>query len=169
MWTWSRRAAADRRRDSGFLLIEVLVTVAVASILLVALIRAFGATWSGITGVREEADAMIVARGVLEASTVRSVLAPGTQQGVAGRFAWAVGIVLDGTAPAASQSRPASSSNPSVVSVANAASDDDDADSDSDNARSAQPWNLYRINVVVTAPGGRRTSLESYKLGRAAQ
>src|SRR5687767_1981715 len=122
MWTWSRRAAADRRRDSGFLLIEVLVTVAVASILLVALIRAFGATWSGITGVREEADAMIVARGVLEASTVRSVLAPGTQQGVAGRFAWAVGIVLDGTAPAASQSRPASSSNPSVVSVANAAS-----------------------------------------------
>ena len=128
---------ARRQTSRGFVLIEVLVAVAVAAVLLVALLRAFVTTWSGISMVREEAEAMLVARTLISAVTPRDNAAEVSQQGKIGRYNWALEVTK---APVAA--RPA------------------DADAN------PFPWTLYRVDVVVTAPNGRRTSLETSRLSR---
>lgn len=83
---------AEQRNQAGFLLLEVLVAVAVTAILLVALIRAFNTIWHESSLVREEADGMIVANYVLDATTVRASLAPGVREGLSGRYKWTIAI-----------------------------------------------------------------------------
>jgi Tfp pilus assembly protein PilV len=131
---------AERKNSAGFILIEVLVAVAVAAVLLTALLRAFVTTWAGINTVREEAETMLIARSLVEAVAPRDNTAEVSQQGNMGRYTWAVEVKKAPVTPA-----PAAGSDP-------------------DNAI---PWTLYRIAVVVTAPNGRRTSLETNRLSRA--
>jgi prepilin-type N-terminal cleavage/methylation domain-containing protein len=127
---------AETRNKRGFVLIEVLVAVAVAGVILVALLRAFVGTWFGIAGVREDAEAMLIARNLIETAAPRSLAAELSQQGSLGRYSWALEVRR--------------------VPVAGAGSGED----------GGFHWALYRIGVVVTAPGGRRTSLETSRLGR---
>lgn len=127
-----------RKHNRGFVLIEVLVAVAVAAVLLVALSRSFMTTWSGISMVREEAEAMLIARTLISAVTPRDNAAEISQQGSTGRYSWALEVKK---AP--------------VVAAAAAA-----------NSETPFAWTLYRVGVVVTAPTGRRTSLETSRLSR---
>jgi prepilin-type N-terminal cleavage/methylation domain-containing protein len=126
-----------RKADRGFVLIEVLVAVGVAAVLLVALLRAFVSTWFGISTVREEAEAMLIARTLIASVTPRENTAELNQQGSIGRYNWALEVKKAPMAAAAG------------------------ADSETPFA-----WTLYRAGVVVTAPNGRRTSLETSRLSR---
>jgi prepilin-type N-terminal cleavage/methylation domain-containing protein len=126
-----------RKANRGFVLIEVLVAVAVAAVLLVALLRAFVSTWFGISTVREEAEAMLIARTLITAVTPRENAGELSQQGSIGRYNWALEVRKTAMSP--------------VVGT----------DSETPFA-----WTLYRAGVVVTAPSGRRTSLETSRLSR---
>ncbi len=77
-----------RNTNRGFVLIEVLVAVAVAGLILVALLKAFVNTWYGISTVREEAEAMMIARTLVSAVTPRENAAEASQQGSIGRYNW---------------------------------------------------------------------------------
>jgi len=119
-------------------MIEVLVAVAVAAVLLVALLRAFVSTWFGISTVREEAEAMLIARTLITAVTPRDNAGELSQQGSIGRYNWALEVKK---APIAASAAGADPEKPFA-------------------------WTLYRAGVIVTAPSGRRTSLETSRLSR---
>lgn len=136
---------AERKSNDGFVLIEVLVAVAVAAVLLTALLRAFVTTWQGVNTVREEAEAMLIARSLIGAVTPRDNTAEVSQQGNIGRYAWAVEVKQTVTAP------------PPAL-----------ADTEPGNVV-PNPWTLYRVAVVVTAPNGRRTTLATNRLSRPPQ
>jgi prepilin-type N-terminal cleavage/methylation domain-containing protein len=126
------------KNNRGFVLIEVLVAVAVAGVILVALSRAFISTWFGISTVREEAEAMLIARTLISAVTPRENASEIVQQGSIGRYNWALEVKR---APMAAPAAAAANETPF-------------------------PWTLYRVGVVVTAPNGRRTSVETSRLSR---
>jgi prepilin-type N-terminal cleavage/methylation domain-containing protein len=130
-------AVVRHKANRGFVLIEVLVAVGVAAVLLVALLRAFVSTWFGISTVREEAEAMLIARTLITAVTPRENAGELSQQGSIGRYNWTLEVRKAPIAPTAG------------------------ADSETPFA-----WTLYRAGVVVTAPSGRRTSLETSRLSR---
>jgi hypothetical protein len=178
---WSRRKPGDRARSEGFMLVEVLVTAAVAAVLLAALMRAFSSVWGGIGAVREETEAMLVARAVLEASTPRINVVPLTQEGMAGRYAWAISIVNTGVqtvAPAAGaqqqqpgqQSQMQSPGQQSQMQTGATSTLERDQGSNADEQDREDsretPWSLFRITVAVRAPSGRSTTLETYRLSR---
>jgi prepilin-type N-terminal cleavage/methylation domain-containing protein len=121
----------------GFVLIEVLVAVAVAGILLVIIVRSFVNTWYGIGVVREEAEAALIARSLINAVAPRENLSEVSQQGNVGRYRWAMEIKKVPLAPA------------------NAA--------DSEGNFS---WSLYRIGIAVTEPNGRRLRIETSRLSK---
>jgi Tfp pilus assembly protein PilE len=168
------------RRDTarGFILLEVLVASAVAAVLLAAVMRIFASTWSGIGTMREDADAMLVARTVIEASAPRANLAPGAQQGSTGRYAWNVVIVgpIAQTSPAVAtnftppgvQNASSSGNSTSQANTGNQTNtgNQGDPDNPNGNANNGPPWNLFRVIVAVRAPSGRRTLLETYRLSR---
>src|SRR5689334_6151243 len=85
-------AVARSNSKRGFVLIEVLVAVAVAGILLVIIVRSFVNTWYGIGVVREEAEAALVARSLINAVAPRENMAEVSQQGSTGRYKWAMEI-----------------------------------------------------------------------------
>jgi hypothetical protein len=178
---WSRRRPAEQGRSDGFILVEVLVTAAVAAVLLAALLRAFSTVWSGIGAVREDTEAMLVARAVIEASTPRHNLVPLTQQGTSGRYAWTISIAStgvqmsqsapegqnQGAAPVASMgvTGQANQDRPQPTADRNASPDNNNA-SDEEQTNKEPPWALFRIAVAVRAPSGRRTDLETFRLSR---
>jgi type II secretory pathway pseudopilin PulG len=155
---WWRRRPDKRHGARGFILIEVLVAAAVAAVLLAAVMRIFASTWSGVNSVREDADAMLVARNVLEAVAPRNNLAPGTQQGTSGRYAWTV--VITGPPAPAGGATGAGFGQPALQQAA--ASNNENAP----DASTGPPWSLFRIIVAVTAPSGRRTIIDTYRLSR---
>ena len=122
------------------MLIEVLVAVAVAGVILVALSRAFISTWFGISTVREEAEAMLIVRTLISAVTPRENASEIVQQGSIGRYNWALEV-----------KRVPMAAPPAAPAAAN---------------ETPFPWTLYRVGVVVTAPNGRRTSVETSRLSR---
>lgn len=126
-------------------MIEVLVAVAVAAVLLTALLRAFVTTWQGINTVREEAETMLIARSLISAVTPRDNTTELSQQGAMGRYTWALEVKRTVTTPPATL-----------------------VDADPENA-TPNPWTLYRVAVVVTAPNGRRTTLATNRLSRPSQ
>lgn len=134
-------AAARKRRTGGYVLLEVLVAVAVAAVIMGVLLRAFGTAWSGITSVRENAETMLLTRTLLATASRRDALTPGAQSGTLGRYAWTITTVKP----------------PAAAPVTNS--------ENGDNAE-ASAWSLYRLDVVVTAPSGRSTSLEAFRLGK---
>jgi len=187
----SSRRPDKRAGAAGFVLVEVLVTAAVAAVLLAALVRAFSSTWGGIGAVREETEAMLVARAVIEASTPRNNLVPLAQEGVIGRYAWSVAIANTGIGMAAAsadrtasgeaqpdQQRPFGSGpqgSPPLRSAGTLGRPGPDegrrpgepGGREADEAQDL-PWTLFRIAVSVRAPSGRRTNLETFRLSRPA-
>jgi type II secretory pathway pseudopilin PulG len=185
----SRRKPDERRHSAGFVLVEVLVTAAVAAVLLAAVMRAYSSLWSGIAAVREETEAMLVARAVIEASTPRINVVPLTQEGMTGRYAWSIGIEDTGIV-----ATPGQQTNPfdqqqqqqqprpgqiapmgqagllgagmQTASGSQPGDERNNADGQTDSRPQEQPWRLFRIAVAVRAPSGRRTSLETYRLSR---
>jgi Tfp pilus assembly protein PilV len=152
---WSRQKTVDRRGRAGFVLFEVLVATVVAAILLAALMRAFAGVWSGIATIREDVEAAIVARAVVEtAATSRSGLAARFQEGMSGSFRWTLAV-----AAARELSDPRAALASGMRREAGAPSD----------AMTGLPggWRLYRITAAVYGPGGRRTVLETLRLGLA--
>jgi prepilin-type N-terminal cleavage/methylation domain-containing protein len=135
----SRPTAADNSRNRGFVLIEVLVAVAVAAIIMAVLIRSFATTWSGIGAVREEAEAMLLARAMLEHEPLSRKLTPGVKTGTIGVYAWTV------TTAKASVAAPLKDPN---------------------DEQPVTPWALYRVVVVMSAPSGRSTTLETFQLAQ---
>jgi len=134
-----------RKANSGFVLLEVLVAVAVAGVILIALLRSFVTTWWGINTVREEAEAMLIARSLISSVAPRYNTNEVAQQGVIGRYRWTVEVKRTVTPP------------PQGLTT-----------SDPETAN-ANPWTLYRVAVVVTAPTGRRTTIATNRLSRPAQ
>ena len=181
---WSRRKPGKPRHAAGFMLVEVLVTAAVAAVLLGMLMRAFSSVWGGIGAVREDTEAMLVARAVIEASTPRINLVPLTQEGMAGRYAWAISIVSTGiqTISATEQTgqqqgqqgqqqgllqQQQQFGRPPPQNAQQPGTDNQpDADGNQQGANQEQPWTLFRITVAVRAPSGRRTTLETVRLSR---
>jgi prepilin-type N-terminal cleavage/methylation domain-containing protein len=135
----SRLTAAERRRAGGFVLIEVLVAVAVASIIMAVLIRGFATTWRGITAVREEAEAMLLARAMINHEPLSRKLTPGVKVGSIGAYTW---TVTTAKAP--------------VVAPVKA----------QDDEQPVSPWALYRVVIVMSAPSGRSTTLETFQLAQ---
>jgi prepilin-type N-terminal cleavage/methylation domain-containing protein len=121
----------------GFVLIEVLVAVAVAGILLVIIVRSFVNTWYGISVVREEAEAALIARSLINAVTPRENMREVSQEGNVGRYRWVMEIKKVPTTPV------------------NAADSEGNFN-----------WSLYRIGVAVTEPNGRRLRIETSRLSR---
>jgi hypothetical protein len=187
MSMWSRRRPDRHRRSAGFILVEVLVTAAVAAVLLAAVMRAYATLWSGIGAVREETEAMLVARAVIEASTPRINLVPLTQEGRTGRYVWSIAIVNTGIVSAAGQAsqqpeqqqqqgQPPPIGQPGLLGTGAQAGtthqQGDQQGNQQDNLNEGEsgprepPWTLFRISVAVRAPSGRRTDLETYRLSR---
>ncbi|MPZ56886.1 MAG: prepilin-type N-terminal cleavage/methylation domain-containing protein [Rhizobiales bacterium] len=169
---WWRRKPGEHRRNDGFALIEVLVTAAVAAVLLAALMRAFSSVWSGIGGVREETEAMLVARAAIDASTPRMNLVPITQEGMSGRYAWSISIANTGIQSVAAVQQgqnPPTPPNATGQATGQSVPGRQTAEGDQDEETNREPpWSLFRIAVAVRAPSGRRTSLETFRLSRPA-
>jgi prepilin-type N-terminal cleavage/methylation domain-containing protein len=179
---WLHRKPDRHARSRGFVLIEVLVTAAVAAVLLTALARAFSSVWGGIGAVREETEAMLVARAVIEASTPRNNLAPLTQEGTSGRYAWSVAIVSTGLQagqigqqgqrqpdPRSATAQLQPNRPPTDLDSGQRPRNLNDPERDQQPSDAGEiPWTLFRIAVVVRAPSGRRTSLETVRLSRPA-
>jgi hypothetical protein len=122
------RSFRDRPK-AGFLLVEALVALAITGLLMVVLLRSYSTLWGEAARAREDAEAMLLARSVLEAKTPRLGLVVGGQEGRSGPYAWTISIARLGLVP---------------------------------------NWTLFRVRVVVTTPKGRRTVLETDRLGRSA-
>ncbi len=139
-----------RRGDAGFALIEVLVAVAVASILMTVLIRSFVSTWSGINIVRDEAEGTLLARSILDELLLRGMLAAGSQDGTMGRYAWNVTTTMQTlTTVAATQPRSAeqgSQGNQATPAPTTA--------------------NIFHVIVTMRGPSGRSSRLDAYKIGQ---
>lgn len=137
--------AADRR--SGFMLLEVLVAAVVAVVLITLLTRLAGDNWHRVEEVRGTSGAMAVARSVLEESSARTTLEAGERRGMAGVYRWVV--VTERLGEVQPMSATATATN----------------DTEAAKEPPRPEWILYRLDVVVVAPSGRRTTLESYRLG----
>lgn len=165
-----RLKLGERRGNRGFVLVEVLVAASVAAVLLTAVMRIFASTWSGITMVRDEATAMLVARNVIEASAPRNDLAAGTQEGSSGRYSWTVTIAQLNGQVANTDNAPALAPTPQNANLGQGTNNGGDPNNTSSNgANNGPPWSLFRIVVAVRAPNGRRTDIETYRLSRPSQ
>ncbi len=169
------------------MLLEALVATAVAATLLIVLMRGFSSLWHGIGGVREEAEAMMVARAVLDATAPRLNLAAGAQDGVTGRYAWSVGVVdtqlraVISAQPRAAGAntggddednprRPASAPAPQRFGTAGQPGQpNQQGQQGQGEPQQSEPWALFKISVAVRAPSGRSTVLETYRLSRPAR
>jgi len=158
-----RQIAADPRPRAtrGFVLLEVLVAVGVAAIIMAALLRSFSTTWAGIHAVREEAESMLVARALLSDGAATARIVPGTQSGTIGRYAWSLTAVALPVAPPPQPAQPAQPAQDPQQAQQQAGG--------ADQQPQPNPFALYRIDLVITTPSGRSKSLETYRIGPAAQ
>jgi prepilin-type N-terminal cleavage/methylation domain-containing protein len=139
-----------RRGDAGFALIEVLVAVAVASILMAVLIRSFVSTWAGINIVRDEAEGTLLARSILDELLLRGMLAAGSQDGTMGRYAWNVTTTMQ-TLTTVAATQPQSAGQGSQGNQAAAA---------------PTTANIFHVVVTMRGPSGRSNRLDAYKIGQ---
>ncbi len=139
-----------RRGEAGFALIEVLVAVAVASVLMAVLIRSFVSTWGGINIVRDEAEGTLLARSILDELLLRGALAAGTQDGTMGRYAWNVTTTMQ------------------TVATVPAAQPRSGAEGNQRNQQNQQPTtaNIFHVVVTMRGPSGRSNRLDAYKIGQ---
>jgi prepilin-type N-terminal cleavage/methylation domain-containing protein len=142
----------SRRGEAGFALIEVLVAVAVASVLMAVLIRSFVSTWAGVNIVRDEAEGTLLARSILDELLLRGMLAAGSQDGTMGRYAWNVTTTMQ-TLPVVPAVQPPSGQEGSQRTQQN-----------------QQPTtaNIFHVVVTMRGPSGRSSRLDAYKIGQTA-
>ncbi len=90
---------ASAGRDSGFTLIEVLVSFAILVAAVSVLQGGFGGGWRGIRAANMETEALEIAKAKLAAIGIESALEPGVADGDAGGgFTWTSMIVPHGAA-----------------------------------------------------------------------
>jgi len=130
-------------------LIEVLVAVAVASILMAVLIRSFVSTWAGVNIVRDEAEGTLLARSILDELLLRGTLAAGSQDGTMGRYAWNVTTTMQ-----------------TLATVA--ATQPQSAGQGSQGAPAPTTANIFHVVVTMRGPSGRSSRLDAYKIGQTA-
>ena len=147
-----RRTARGKPRHSeaGFALIEVLVAVAVASVLMAVLIRSFVSTWAGVNIVRDEAEGTLLARSILDELLLRGTLAAGSQDGTMGRYAWNVTTTMQ-TVATVPPAQPRSGEEGNQRGQGN-----------------PQPTtaNIFHVVVTMRGPSGRSNRLDAYKIGQ---
>jgi len=173
---WSRRKQTANPANAGFVLVEVLVAVGVAAALMAVLIRSFSQTWSGINYVRDEAEATLLARSMLTEAIQRDRIAPGTQEGVVGRYAWKLTTVVlpiqvqqqqqqQQTQAQQQLQRPPSQTGQQQAQQARQQAPQQG------QAQQAQkpPQALYHLIIVLKGPSGRANRLDTYKISQAAQ
>ena len=138
------------RGDAGFALIEVLVAVAVASVLMAVLIRSFVSTWAGVNIVRDEAEGTLLARSILDELLLRGALAAGSQDGTMGRYAWSVTTTMQ------------------TVATVPAAQPRSGEEGNQRNQGNQQPTtaNIFHVIVTMRGPSGRSSRLDAYKIGQ---
>jgi hypothetical protein len=159
-----RRKATASRSNAGFVLIEVLVAVGVAAALMAVLIRSFSQTWSGVNIVREEAEGTLLARSMLAAALQRDKLAPGSQEGTAGRYAWKMTTAVVAVPTVASQPKQQQQQQPQQQQgVAQL------GQPPQQNADNQIPKVLYHLVLVLVGPSGRSNRLDSYEIGQPPQ
>ena len=139
-----------RRGDAGFALVEVLVAVGVASILMAVLIRSFVSTWAGVNVVRDEAEGTLLARSILDELLLRGAMAPGSQDGTMGRYAWNVTTTMQTltTVPAAQPRRAEQGGQANQATPAPTTA------------------NIFHVVVTMRGPSGRSSRLDAYKIGQ---
>ncbi len=141
------RGPAARRR-AGFVMIEVLVAAAVAAILIVQLVRLARDRTFGVAEVVETGRATAIARSLMTEASRRDALVAGERTGELAGHRWRVTVtptdcVVGGRGGASGFSgRLPPEECP------------------------ARGWILARIVVEVGVTGERRTSLETWRLGR---
>lgn len=142
-----------RRSEAGFALIEVLVAVAVASVLMAVLIRSFVSTWAGVNIVRDEAEGTLLARSILDELLLRGTLAAGSQDGTMGRYAWNVTTTMQTVA---------------TVPAAQSRSGEEGNQRNQGNQQNQQPTtaNIFHVVVTMRGPSGRSNRLDAYKIGQ---
>ncbi len=135
------------RRNAGFVLIEVLVAVGVASALMAVLLRSFVTTWSGVNVVREEAECTMLARSMLDEALLRNTLSPGSQEGTMARYAWNVTTTVQ-----------------TVTTVA--ATQPQQQGQNRGEARQAPTTaNIFHVVITMRGPSGRSSRLDAFKIG----
>ncbi len=90
---------ASAGRDSGFTLIEMLVSFAILVAAVSILQAGFGGGWRGIRAADMETEALEIAKAKLAAVGIESTLEPGVAEGDAGGgYVWTSTIVPHGAA-----------------------------------------------------------------------
>lgn len=90
---------ASTVRESGFTLIEVLVSFAILVAAVSMLQGGFGGGWRGIRAADMETEALEIAKAKLAAAGIESTLEPGVSEGDAGGgYVWMSTIVPHGAA-----------------------------------------------------------------------
>ncbi len=80
------------QRPSGFTLLEVLVAFVILAMSLGAILQIFGNGARGIAASREYADAVLLARTLIDDLAAEAQIEPGTRTGVKEPFQWEVTI-----------------------------------------------------------------------------
>ncbi len=151
-----------RRGDAGFALIEVLVAVAVASILMAVLIRSFVSTWAGVNIVRDEAEGTLLARSILDEFLLRGIPGAGSQDGTMGRYAWNVTTTMQTlTTVAATQPRSTGQTN-----QVNQTNQGNQSGQGAQGAPAPTTTNIFHVVVTMRGPSGRSNRLDAYKIGQ---
>lgn len=165
---WFRRNETARRARAGFVLLEVLVAVGVAAALMAVLIRSFSQTWSRIGMVREEAEGAMIGRSMLTDAIVPSRLAPGTQEGVVGRYAWKITTVMQQLPPPPQKKKQQQQQQQGDAQAGQSGDQaDPDQDQGADNKPARPPDALYHVVIVLKGPSGRSNRLDTFALAPA--
>jgi prepilin-type N-terminal cleavage/methylation domain-containing protein len=148
---------------SGFTLAEVLVALAIASMLSVMLVRFAVSTRMNAGRVAEALQMATITEAVLERTFAETNLQPGRTDGRSGNFAWHREVVLAKFTTAALRLQEAGTfargekkeSKSRFMGTERAPVQLNTEDSRS-NAEPARPWAAYRVVITVEAPSGRK-------------
>jgi prepilin-type N-terminal cleavage/methylation domain-containing protein len=143
---WSVPSGRERPGRAGFTLVEVMVALIVAVVLGAALVRFFAGVRSDAQRLRENLDAWVVARAVLDAVPSGSAVSPGTTVGATGAYSWRLEAM------------------PMPQLVMPVAAVDAEAD-----APDEPPPVAMRLRVVVTGPRTGDARLETIRLAQPGQ
>jgi prepilin-type N-terminal cleavage/methylation domain-containing protein len=146
MWSAPRRR--ERSGRAGFTLIEVMVALIVAVVLGAGLVRFFAGVRHDAFRLREDLDAWVVARAVLDSVPSGAAVSPGTTVGATGAFSWRLEAV-----PMGQLSMP-------VAPV--------EGEGEGEAPDAPQPLAM-RLSVDVTGPRSGTARLETIRLVQAGQ
>ena len=85
-------AAADRSREAGFSLVEVLCAMAIAAASIVVLSNGAAGSLRGVRALDMHLGARVILQSILEDGLAAAATAPGERQGESGPYRWALTI-----------------------------------------------------------------------------